>query len=127
VRVVFVFADGEPGMEFLKVEVGASIKRLGSRCGLHVIELADHVFSQAARGRRWKTFSARSFLCAAGSTLRRACQPKGSSQGGCLCYGRLACRLLVQSDKVAKCYGECGGFRRVEGIKTKLLLQSHHD
>jgi alpha-beta hydrolase superfamily lysophospholipase len=45
VRVVFVFADGEPGLELLKVEVGASIKRLGPRCGLHIIERADHVFS----------------------------------------------------------------------------------
>jgi pimeloyl-ACP methyl ester carboxylesterase len=47
VRVVFVFAHGEPGLELLKLEAGASVRRLGSRCRLRVIEHADHVFSHS--------------------------------------------------------------------------------
>jgi alpha-beta hydrolase superfamily lysophospholipase len=47
VRVVFVFADGEPGLELLKLEAGSSVKRLGSRFGLRIIERADHVFSHS--------------------------------------------------------------------------------
>jgi alpha-beta hydrolase superfamily lysophospholipase len=47
VRVVFVFAHGEPGIELLELEAGASVKRLGSRCRLRIIESADHVFSHS--------------------------------------------------------------------------------
>ncbi len=47
VRVVFVFAHGEPGLELLNLEAGATVKRLGSRCRLRIIERADHVFSHS--------------------------------------------------------------------------------
>jgi hypothetical protein len=47
VRVVFVFAHGEPGLELLKLKAGASVNRLGSRCRLRIIERADHVFSHS--------------------------------------------------------------------------------
>jgi dienelactone hydrolase len=47
VRVVFVFAHGEPGLELLNLEAGASVKRLGSKCRLRIIERADHVFSHS--------------------------------------------------------------------------------
>jgi pimeloyl-ACP methyl ester carboxylesterase len=47
VRIVFVFAHGEPGLELLKLEGGESVKRLGSRCRVRIIERADHVFSHS--------------------------------------------------------------------------------
>jgi len=47
VRVVFVFADGEPGIGLLKLQAGGSVQRLGERCRIHVIDNADHVFTQS--------------------------------------------------------------------------------
>jgi pimeloyl-ACP methyl ester carboxylesterase len=46
VKIVFVFAAGEPGIDLLKLEAGTSIKQLGERCRVHLIAGADHVFSQ---------------------------------------------------------------------------------
>jgi alpha-beta hydrolase superfamily lysophospholipase len=46
-RVVFVFADGEPGIGLLKLQAGASVRRLGERCRIHIIDNADHVFTQS--------------------------------------------------------------------------------
>ena len=46
VKIVFVFAAGEPGIDLLKLEAGSSIKQLGERCRVHLITGADHVFSQ---------------------------------------------------------------------------------
>lgn len=48
VRIVFVFARGEPGLELLDLQGGSSIKRLGDSCRIHIVESADHVFSQNA-------------------------------------------------------------------------------
>ena len=48
VRVVFVFAHNEPGMEVFKMLLGSSIRRLGSNCHLHIIHSADHTFSRSA-------------------------------------------------------------------------------
>jgi len=48
VRVVFVFARGEPGIELLTILGGLSVKRLGERCRVHIIDKADHVFSKSA-------------------------------------------------------------------------------
>jgi len=47
VQVVFVFAHGEPGIDLLKIEGGSSVRRIGDRCRLRIIESADHVFSQS--------------------------------------------------------------------------------
>jgi alpha-beta hydrolase superfamily lysophospholipase len=47
VRVVFVFASGEPGIDLLKLEGGSSVKRLGDYFRMHIIEGGDHVFSQS--------------------------------------------------------------------------------
>jgi hypothetical protein len=47
VRIVFVFAHGEPGIDLLKLQGGSSIKRLGKRCRVHIIDSADHVFSKS--------------------------------------------------------------------------------
>jgi alpha-beta hydrolase superfamily lysophospholipase len=46
VRIVFVFARGEPGIDLLKLEAGSSVKRLGEYCRIHIVDGADHVFSQ---------------------------------------------------------------------------------
>lgn len=46
VQVVFVFARGEPGIELLTILGGMSVKRLGDRCRVHIIDSADHVFSK---------------------------------------------------------------------------------
>jgi hypothetical protein len=48
VRVVFVFARGDAGIELLKILGGSAVKRLGERCRVHIIDGADHVFSQRA-------------------------------------------------------------------------------
>jgi alpha-beta hydrolase superfamily lysophospholipase len=45
VRVVFVFADGEPGLELLRLQGGSAIRRLGDRCRVHIIDSADHTFT----------------------------------------------------------------------------------
>ena len=47
VRVVFVFASGEPGIDLLKLEGGSSVKRLGDYFRIHIVEGGDHVFSQS--------------------------------------------------------------------------------
>ena len=47
VRMVFVFARGEPGIKLLTILGGLSVKRLGERCRIHIIDSADHVFSKS--------------------------------------------------------------------------------
>jgi alpha-beta hydrolase superfamily lysophospholipase len=47
VRIVFVFARGEPGIDLLKLEAGSSVKRLGESCRIHYIDGGDHIFSQS--------------------------------------------------------------------------------
>jgi pimeloyl-ACP methyl ester carboxylesterase len=46
VRIVFVFARGEPGLDLLKIEAGSALQRLGKRCRVRIIDDADHSFSQ---------------------------------------------------------------------------------
>ncbi len=46
VQVVFVFARDEVGIELLKLQAGSSVKRIGDRCRVHIIDGADHIFSQ---------------------------------------------------------------------------------
>jgi alpha-beta hydrolase superfamily lysophospholipase len=45
VRVVFIFARGEPGLELLRMQGGSALRRLGDRCRVHIIESADHTFT----------------------------------------------------------------------------------
>ena len=45
VRIAFVFARGEPGIDLLKIEGGSSVGRLGPRCRVRIVEDADHIFS----------------------------------------------------------------------------------
>ena len=47
VRVVFVFARGEPGIDLLRIEAGSTVRRLGERCRLRIIASADHTFSRS--------------------------------------------------------------------------------
>jgi alpha-beta hydrolase superfamily lysophospholipase len=47
VKIIFVFARGEPGLDVLKLQAGSAIKRLGERCLIHIIDSADHIFSHA--------------------------------------------------------------------------------
>jgi hypothetical protein len=46
VCLIFVFSRGEPGIELLKLQGGTSLKRLGERCRIHIVDNADHVFSK---------------------------------------------------------------------------------
>jgi alpha-beta hydrolase superfamily lysophospholipase len=48
VRVVFVFARGEPGIGLLKIQGGRIVERLGDRCRIHIVDDGDHVFSRRA-------------------------------------------------------------------------------
>jgi len=47
VRVVFVFARGDPGVELLRIQGGSAVKRLGDRCHVHIVDSADHTFTQS--------------------------------------------------------------------------------
>jgi hypothetical protein len=47
VQIVLVFAHGEPGIDLLKIQAGASVKRIGARCRVRTIERADHAFSHS--------------------------------------------------------------------------------
>jgi alpha-beta hydrolase superfamily lysophospholipase len=47
VRVVFVFARGEPGIDLLRIEAGSMVRRLGERCRVRIIDSADHTFSRS--------------------------------------------------------------------------------
>ena len=46
VRMLFVFAAGEPGIELLKLQGGSSVNRLGAQCQLHIVAGGDHIFSE---------------------------------------------------------------------------------
>jgi alpha-beta hydrolase superfamily lysophospholipase len=46
IRMAFVFSRGEPGIALLRIQGGISLKRLGERCRIHIIDGADHVFSK---------------------------------------------------------------------------------
>ena len=48
VKIIFVFARGEPGLDVLKLQAGSSLRQLGDQCLVHIIESADHIFSHAA-------------------------------------------------------------------------------
>jgi alpha-beta hydrolase superfamily lysophospholipase len=49
VRIVFVFSRGEPGIDLLKLQGGSSVRRLGDHCRIHIIESADHIFTQSGQ------------------------------------------------------------------------------
>ncbi len=46
VRIVFLFARGEPGLELLRVQAGSALSSLGDRCRIHTVDLGDHTFSR---------------------------------------------------------------------------------
>jgi alpha-beta hydrolase superfamily lysophospholipase len=48
VRVVFVFARGEPGIGLLKLQAGSTVAKLGDRCRVHIIDSGDHIFGRRA-------------------------------------------------------------------------------
>ncbi|HEY2780405.1 MAG TPA: alpha/beta fold hydrolase [Steroidobacteraceae bacterium] len=48
VRVVFLFARGDVGRDLLRVQGGSAVRSIGDRCRVHVIDGADHIFSQGA-------------------------------------------------------------------------------
>jgi pimeloyl-ACP methyl ester carboxylesterase len=47
VQILFVFGRGEPGEELLALQAGSSLKRLGDRCRIRLIDGADHTFTRA--------------------------------------------------------------------------------
>jgi alpha-beta hydrolase superfamily lysophospholipase len=48
IRIVFFFARGDAGFPLLQVQGGSVPKLLGDRCRIHIIEGADHIFTQRA-------------------------------------------------------------------------------
>ena len=46
-RIVFVFSRGDPGIDLLTIQAGSSIKRLGKHCHVHIIDGADHTFTDS--------------------------------------------------------------------------------
>jgi pimeloyl-ACP methyl ester carboxylesterase len=47
IHIAFIFSTGELGIPLLKLQAGMSLKRLGNRCPIHIIEGADHTFSRS--------------------------------------------------------------------------------
>ncbi len=46
VRMVFVFARGDAGLDLLEMLAGPTVQRLGEACRIRIIDGADHIFSQ---------------------------------------------------------------------------------
>jgi alpha-beta hydrolase superfamily lysophospholipase len=46
VRVSFIFAREEPGIELLKLQTGSTLSRLGDRCRVRIVDSGDHIFSR---------------------------------------------------------------------------------
>jgi len=46
IEMIFLFARGDPGRQLLKHLAGTSVARVGARCRIHIMEGADHIFSQ---------------------------------------------------------------------------------
>ena len=47
VKIVFVFARNEPGIDVLKLHAGSTVRRLGGRCVVHIIDSGDHIFTRS--------------------------------------------------------------------------------
>ncbi|MGA7329534.1 MAG: alpha/beta hydrolase [Rhodomicrobium sp.] len=47
VDIVFVFSRGDPGIAILRHQGGSAIRRLDQRCRIHIVDGADHIFSQS--------------------------------------------------------------------------------
>ena len=47
VDIALVFARGDPGIALLRHQAGSAVKRLDRRCRIHMIDGADHIFSQS--------------------------------------------------------------------------------
>jgi alpha-beta hydrolase superfamily lysophospholipase len=52
VRIVFLFARGDVGVDLLRMQGGSAVDSIGERCRVHVIDGADHVFSQRIARRK---------------------------------------------------------------------------
>jgi len=48
VRMIFVFARGEPGIGLLRLQAGSSVRKLGARCRLRILESGDHTFTHSS-------------------------------------------------------------------------------
>jgi alpha-beta hydrolase superfamily lysophospholipase len=48
VKMVFVFARGEPGIGLLKLQAGSAVKRLGDAFHLRIVESGDHTFTDSS-------------------------------------------------------------------------------
>ena len=49
VRVIFIFARGEPGIDLLTLQAGSAVKKLRDHCSVHVIDNSDHTFTRSDR------------------------------------------------------------------------------
>jgi pimeloyl-ACP methyl ester carboxylesterase len=54
VQVVFLFAREDAGYGLLRLEAGSALKVSGERCRVHVIDDADHIFTQRPARQRLK-------------------------------------------------------------------------
>ncbi len=43
----YVFASGDPGIELLRIQSGSAVQRLRDPCRVHIIDSADHTFTQS--------------------------------------------------------------------------------
>jgi alpha-beta hydrolase superfamily lysophospholipase len=71
VSIVFIFSEGEPGIELLKMGVGNLMKRLGGRMRVHTIPDADHVFSKRAPRLKLEAILSDELYARAAAAVRR--------------------------------------------------------
>jgi alpha-beta hydrolase superfamily lysophospholipase len=48
IHTIMVFSHGEPGIDLLRMQAGSTVRRLGDRFRMHIIDNADHTFSRSA-------------------------------------------------------------------------------
>lgn len=48
VKMVFVFARGEPGIGLLKLQAGSTVERLGDACRVRIVASGDHTFTDSS-------------------------------------------------------------------------------
>jgi alpha-beta hydrolase superfamily lysophospholipase len=46
IRVTFLFAQGEPGLDLLRLQAGSMLSRLGDHCRVRIVDRGDHIFSR---------------------------------------------------------------------------------
>jgi hypothetical protein len=69
VRVTFLFARSEPGLELLRLQAGSILSRLGDRCRVRIVDRGDHIFSRQEPRRIMESALSEELFAASGDAL----------------------------------------------------------